>query len=293
MNMHPRDLALIIFCCVIWGFAFIAAKAGADEFSPLLFTALRYGLLALAMFPFVRWHQGQMVLLVATALTTGVLYILFFYAGLALSENVSLIAIAAQMEVPLTTFLAIIFLGERIGWRRSTGFMFCVIGLVALSFDPSAFEYSSGVMLILGSALIGAVGTILMRHLRDVSVFDLMAWMALLSFPVALLGTLIFESGQIEMMADASWAAWGGVAYGALVANLLAVGIFYYLLQHYEVSLLATLISLVPVFGVMFGVGLRGDSLTPQMVFGGLVILIGVVVIVEREKARRRRLLRG
>ena len=52
MNMHPRDLALIILCCVIWGFAFIAAKAGADEFPPLLFTALRYGLLALMMFSF-------------------------------------------------------------------------------------------------------------------------------------------------------------------------------------------------------------------------------------------------
>ena len=293
MNMLPRDLALIILCCMIWGFAFIAGKAGADEFPPLLFTALRYGLLALVMFPFVRWHREQMGLLVATALTTGALYILFFYSGLALSDNVSLIAIAAQMEVPFTTLLAIMILGERIGWRRCLGFFFCVVGMVVLSFDPSAFEYSDGVLLILISALVGAAGTILMRHLREVNVFDLMAWTALMSFPFALMGTLIFESGQIATMAGASWAAWGGVAYGALVANLLAVGIFYYLMQHYEISLLATLTSLVPVFGVMFGVSLRGDLLTQQMLLGGIAILVGVVVIIEREKTRRRRLLRG
>ncbi len=292
MNMHPRDFMIIVFCCIAWGFAFIAAKAGVDEFPPVLFTTLRYGLLALVMFPFVRWHQGQMVLIFATALTTGALYILFFYSGLGLSDNVSLIAIAAQMEVPFTTFLAIIFLGERIGWRRQLGFVLCVLGMVALSFDPTALTYSDGIVLILISAVIGAVGTILMRRLREVNIFDLMGWTALVSFPFALVGTLIFESGQIAAMTDASWAAWGGVAYGAFVANLMAVGFFYYLMQHYDISLLATLTSLVPVFGVIFGVTLHDDLLTQQMILGGLTILIGVVVIIRREKARRRRLLR-
>ena len=284
MNMHPRDLALIILCCMIWGFAFTAQKVALDELPPILFATLLYGSLALTMFPFLRWHEGQMKMIVATSLMIGALRGVFYFIGIALLGSVSLIAIAAQMEVPFTALLAIMVLGERLSWRRFVGFWLCVVGMVVLSFDPSALEYSVGVVFVLISALIRAVGTILMRHLRDVNLFDLTAWRSVISFPIVLVGTLIFESNQMEAIANASWLAWGGVAYGGLVGNLFAGGAFYYLLHRYEVSLLSTILSLAPVFGVIFGVAFYGDLLTSQIILGGLVVVLGTIVIIERRK---------
>ena len=286
MNMHPRDLALIILCCMIWGFAFTAQKVALDELPPILFATLLYGSLALTMFPFLRWHEGQMKMIVASSLMIGALRGVFFFIGLALLGSVSLFAIALQMQVPFTALLAIMVLGERLSWRRFVGFWLCVVGMVVLSFDPSALEYSVGVVFVLISALMRAIGTILMRHLREVNVFDLTAWRAVLSFPIVLVGTLIFESGQMEAMANASWTAWGGVAYGALLANFFATGVFYYLLHRNDVSLLAMLTSLSPVFGVIFGVAFYGDLLTGQIILGGLVVVLGTIVIIEREKPR-------
>jgi drug/metabolite transporter (DMT)-like permease len=43
------------------------------------------------------------------------------YSGVALSGNMSSVAIAAQLGVPFATLLSIGFLGERIHWRRWLG----------------------------------------------------------------------------------------------------------------------------------------------------------------------------
>ncbi len=286
MIMRPRDLALILLCCVVWGLTFVVEKRVLDEISPFLFTVVHYSFMLALLFPFIRWEKGQMGMIFATALATGGLYVAVFFSGFALSGNVSLVAIATQMEIPFTTLLAMIFLGERIGWRRLAGLMLCVAGLIVLSFDPSALEYSDGVILVLVSALIAGAGTIFMRSLRDVDVFNLVGWTALLSLPFLLAGTLIFESDQINMLWDASWVVWAGVGYGVFIAHLLGVRIFYYLLYRYDVSLLITIISLVPVFGVVFGVTIYGDQITQQMILGGITVLAGTIVIIEREKAR-------
>ena len=286
MNMRPRDLALIILCCVIWGFTFVTEKRVLDEIPPLLFTAVHYLLMLGMLFPFIRWEKGQMPLIFATALTTGGLYVMVFFSGFALTDNVSLVAIAVQMEIPFTTLLAIIFLGEHAGWRRMTGLVLCVVGVIVLSFDSSALEYSDGLILVLISALIAGTGTIFMRSLKDVDILNLLGWTALFSLPMIVAGTLLFESDHIETLARASWVAWGGVGYGVLIAHLFGVQVFYYLLYRYDVSLLITIISLVPVFGVVFGVSVYGDQVTQQMILGGLTVLAGTMVIIEREKAR-------
>ncbi len=286
MNMRPRDLALILLCCVIWGFTFVTEKRVLDEIPPFLFTVVHYSFMLALLSGFIRWQKGQMGMIFATALTTGGLYVAVFFSGFALSGNVSLVAIATQMEIPFTTLLAMIFLGEHIGWRRGVGLALCVVGLIVLSFDPSALEYSDGMVLVLVSALIASAGTIFMRSLSDVDIFNLLGWTALISLPVLLVGTLIFESDQIDTLTDASWIAWGGVGYGVFIAHLLGVRIFYYLLYRYDVSLLVTIISLVPVFGVVFGVTVYGDEITQQMIWGGITVLAGTIVIIEREKTR-------
>ena len=46
--MAPRHLALMLLTCTIWGFNFVAAKVGVRELPPLLFTGLRFSILAIA-----------------------------------------------------------------------------------------------------------------------------------------------------------------------------------------------------------------------------------------------------
>lgn len=280
--MKPAHFALILLCCLIWSGTFITGKVAVDEFQPILFAALRYSLLALLLFPFLRIYSGQMIRLISIGLASGALHIGLFYGGMLLLDNMSVVAIAVQMEVPFAMGLSIAFLGERVGWRRSLGFLLCFLGMAIMSFDSAIFDYQSGIIFILFSSFMGAVGTILIRQLKDVSVLHLQSWVALVSAPLLIIGTLLFESEQLEIIQTASWGAWFGVLYTSLVATLLAYGLFYYLLQIYEVSLLSVLTSFVPVFGIILAVSIRGDVLTTEMFIGGLAILIGAIVIVER-----------
>lgn len=284
--MKPNHFALILLCCLIWSGTFITGKVAADELQPILFAALRYSLLSLLLFPFLRIYSGQMVRIISVGLASGVLHIGLFYGGMLLLDNMSVVAIAVQMEVPFAMALSIVFLGEKIGWRRTLGFGLCFLGMVIMSFDPAIFGYQNGIILILFSSFAGAVGTILMRQLKNVPVLHLQSWVALTSAPLLIIGTLLFESGQLETIQTASWAAWFGVLYTSLAATLLAYGIFYYLLQIYEVSLLSVLTSFVPVFGIILAISIRGDAFTEEMFIGGLAILIGAVVIIERSPQR-------
>ena len=79
----------------------------------------------------------------------------------------------------------------------------------------------------------------------------------------------------------------GGVFYTALGASLIGHAGMFYLLQRYEVGLISTLTLLAPVFGVMFGVLVWGDEASWRFLFGGAIVLLGSLVIVEREGGRR------
>ena len=293
MTIAPHHLAFLLFICMIWGFTFVAGKAGVVEFPPLLFTALRYVLLSAVLLPFLKIHPGQMKQIGLIAITMGSLHFALFYAGMALSDNVSAVAIVVQLGAPFATMLSVLVLGERIGFRRISAIALSFAGVMIIGFDPIIFNDIDGLSLIVVAAFIGAVGMIVMRQMKEVSPFDLQAWVALLSWPPLVLCSALFESQHIEVMRNASWMGWGGVLYTALAASLIGHAGMYYLLQRYEVSLISTLTLLAPVFGVMFGIFIWGDEASWRFLLGGVIVLIGSIIIVEREGARRQPLERG
>ena len=59
---------------------------------------------------------------------------------------------------------------------------------------------------------------------------------------------------------------------------------WYYLVSRYPVTSLSPLTLLSPLFGVFFGVTLLDDHLTPRMLVGGAMTLVGVLIVVVREK---------
>jgi O-acetylserine/cysteine efflux transporter len=67
------------------------------------------------------------------------------------------------------------------------------------------------------------------------------------------------------------------------MASLIAHSGYYYLVQRYPITSVSPLTILSPLFGVLFGVTLLGDELTPRIIAGGTMTLTGVVIIALRE----------
>src|ERR1043165_2824186 len=120
-SLTGRDLSLLIMMNLIWGLNLIASKIGVGQFPPIFFTAMRFGSLALFLLPMLKLHRGQMTNLFAAAMLTGPAAFALLFAGIFLAKDAATVAVATQMSVPFSTLMSVLFLGERIHWRRIMG----------------------------------------------------------------------------------------------------------------------------------------------------------------------------
>jgi O-acetylserine/cysteine efflux transporter len=279
-----RDLAFLVFINLIWGLNYIASKIGVDQVPPLIFTALRFSFLALILSPFIRWHRGLMGSLVVAAVFAGGLHFSLLLVGLHLANTVSTVAIAGQLGVPFATLMSIVVLGEVVRWRRWSGILLSFSGVMVMGLDPHVFQFWQGLACVVLSALLGSIGLMAVKRLQEIRPLELQAWFALISAPLILIFSVIFESGQLAAIRNAHWDAWGALAFNVLGASLLAHTGYFYLVQKYPVTSVSPLTVMSPLFGVLFGVTLLGDQLTTRMIVGGAMTLTGVFIIALREK---------
>lgn len=282
-----KDLALVILINLIWGFNVIAAKYGVDSIPPVFFTFLRFVIVAIVLIPFLRIHRGQMRAIIFVSMATGGLHFALTFTGLALAKNVSSMAVAMQLGIPFGTILSIVFLGERIGALRWLGLAMAFGGIVVVGFDPQVFDQRLALMLVVIGALFAAGGLLVAKKLAGVSVFQLQAWIAMISWPTLLVISLVFETHQLTAVSQAGPLVWLALLYTAIAASLLGHGGMYYLIQRYDLSMVMPTFLLATVFAIIFSVTLLGDVLGWRVVLGASLTLSGVLLILKR-RARRR-----
>jgi O-acetylserine/cysteine efflux transporter len=205
------------------------------------------------------------------------------YSGVALSGNMSSVAIAGQLGVPFATLLSVLVLGERIHWRRSLGIVLSFAGVAVLGFNPDVLESWQGLALVVLGAFIGAIGLVAIKRVRDLRALELQAWLSWGSLPVFLLMSFWLEEGQVESLRNIDLTGAGAVLYSALLASLFAHTGYFALVHRYPVSSIAPLTVLAPVFSVAFAILFLGDVLDWRLISGGAMTLAGVAVIVMRE----------
>ena len=111
-RMPRRHVLLATLVAVIWGVNFVVIHVGLDSFPPLLFAALRFCLVALAL-PFVP-RPGvpkRYVLAVGVFLSAGQFGLLFL--GIDHGMPAGLASLVLQLQAAFTVGLAVLLLGER------------------------------------------------------------------------------------------------------------------------------------------------------------------------------------
>ena len=285
--MTREHTAFMVLINLIWGFALVAGKVSLEHFPPLLFGGLRFALIVLVLFPFLRVLKGRMREIVIIALCAGPIGFGLFFLGLA-SADASVVAIVTQLGVPISTIMSVLILKEQIYWRRWLGISLAFAGVMIMSFDPAVFNFLTGILFVAASAFVISLGTIFQRQIKNVGVFELQAWVAVIAAPFLLGASFAFETGQLELLQSASLLAWSGIFYVAFASSLVGHAGIYYLLQRYEVSQTAPLTLLAPLFTVFFGVMLLDDTITTRMVLGGIVSLIGVLIVNVRQARKEK-----
>src|SRR3954465_8830456 len=109
--MPRRHVLLALAVAVIWGVNFVVIHVGLDSFPPLLFAALRFCLVALAL-PFVPRPgvPARYVVAVGAFLSAGQFGLLFL--GIDRGMPAGLASLILQLQAAFTVRLAGLFLGR-------------------------------------------------------------------------------------------------------------------------------------------------------------------------------------
>ena len=291
--MKLRDLSILMLICLVWGFNFVAGAKGTQQFSPLMFMVLRFTLLLALTLPFLRLPPvSQWPRLAAAALSIGSVHFCFLFWALKRSSDVSSVAIVQQTYVPIAVLLAVVMLGESIGWRRSLAIGLAFLGVLVLGFDPHVLSQPDALVLALLSAFFQALGSIFLRGIVGVSAMNFQAWTAILSLPLLFTLSLVLEGGQVESIRTAQPLHWASVAFTAIGASVAGHGLFYYMAQRHPISTIMPYMLMMPVFAVMFGVLVWGDRPGWRLLVGGSLVLLGILIITLRTRHTVEKILR-
>ena len=289
-NLSIRDLALALLICIVWAGNFTAAAQGMQHFSPFMFMILRFLLVLSILLPFVRMPPpGQWGMLILVCLCIGGLHFTLMFWALSRSEDISSVAIIQQMFIPIAVVLAIPLIGERVGWMTLTAVFVSFVGVLIVGLDPLVLKQVDVLAITLVSALFQAIGSIYQRRIRGMTVMNFQAWTAIISLPILIAATLIFEQGQAETLRTAKWEHWAAVCYSAVLASIVGHGLFFFLVQRHPVSTVMPYLQLTPVLAVVIGILVWGDRPGLRLVVGGVLVISSILFITLRARERTKR----
>ena len=280
--MKPIHIAFILLIDFLWAFNIVAIKESVLAMPPLLSVALRYGLVLLVCASSIHIIEGRMALILLTGVVTGALQFGLGAYSYHVATNLSALAIAGQLGVPLSLLLAIAIDGERIAWKRTAGILLAVLGVMLLVFDPRIADERLGIFLTFGAATCWASGNLLFRRLSGIPVLTLYGWQAVVSIPILIVASHVFEPGGIAGLPDVPLSAFAWIAYSAIAASLIGHAGMAWLLQRYPVTVITPFTLPTPMLAVMFATLVYGTAVTPLMWVGGALTIAGVAIITLR-----------
>lgn len=267
---------------ILWGLNIIAVKMAVDSIAPFTAALLRQLLVLAICLPALRIVPGRMrALLVLGALSGGLFYVAI-NLSLAVSDNVSALAIAGQLGVPFSLLLAIAVLKERIALIRLAGILLSMGGVGVLVFDPSAGRELPGLALTAIGSFIWAICSLIQRGLVGVPVLTIYAWVGLTGALVLLPVALVFEPGAVAGIPDIPLGTFGWIVFSAAGSTVLGQGAMSWLLQRHPVSSVVPLTLAAPVISVIAASLFFATPLTPLMILGGVIALAGVAIVTIR-----------
>ena len=288
--MPLRDVAILLLCCVAWGgnFVVISWATNLSQVPPMLVVAVRALIVTALMSPFLlRPRPARFWRMMGVALFIGPIHLAFLYSGLSIAPA-GASAIVSQMLIPMSTVLAVVFLRESIGWRRSLAIAGAFGGVVVMVYRPGMLAMEVGLLVILAAYLWIAIGSVLMRTLGEMDWRVYVAWTAVLVSAVMVPATLVFESGHLFHIQNNALPLFGAAVYAAILVSIFAHGQYFRLLTRYAVNDVVPLTLMTPLFAVGLSIAFLGESLERQTLIGAALILPCVYVIARRGGPRSR-----
>ena len=275
---------VLLTASVIWGFAFVAQRAGMEHVGPFLFNGVRFLLGGLTLVPVLLWRKHRSICteqplprrtLVLGCVSAGV--VLFAAASL---QQIGVVTTSAGkagfitgLYVVLVPLLGLLR-GHRAGIWVWLGSAFAAAGLYFLSV-AGALRIELGDALLLGGALGWAVHVHLVGWLAA-RVRPLVV--AIVQFTVCGVLSLSVASLYEPIVWDHLWNAGWAILYAGVLSSGVAYTLQVVGQQRIAPARAGIILSMESVFAVLGGYLLLGESFTPRALMGCGLMLVGMIL---------------
>ncbi|MBJ2151654.1 DMT family transporter [Paracoccus sp. IB05] len=300
---RPIDLTalgLMILLCLTWGLQQTAMKLAAPGIDPMLQIGLRSAIAAALVFAIsrlVRRDRWLPRIFAGPGLLAGTLFALEF---LLVAEGLRWTT-ASHIGVFLYTGPIFAAMGlhfaqpdERMARVQWLGVAITFTGVAAIFLlpelrgnQPLAPSMIVGDLLGLGAGIAWGLTTVVIRTSRLAN-----------APPAQTLTNQLFVAGIVALAFSALTGRLGmqpravdlvNLGFQTIIICTVSFMIWFRLLQVYPSSRLGVLSLMTPVFGVMSGALLLGEHLTPDFLFGGAFVLLGMLTVQAHDLLARRR----
>ena len=269
-NSDPAASAALLLAALLWSSAYVVMKWALGYFPPLTMIAgrmLAAGLVFLVAVPYfrrqVRYQRGDWKWFALMSLGEPCLYFVLETHALLYTTASQAGTISAILPV-IVAFGAMLFLKEKMSARGWLGAGLAIAGVIGLTIGAEATETAPnplfGNILEMCAMLCAAVYFLCARQLssRYPSLFitAVQTWAGTLFFFPA-----FFMPGQ-GLPEAAPLSAWLSLVYLGVFVSIGAYGTFNYGLSRLNAGNAAIYVNLIPVFTLLMGVFILGESLT-------------------------------
>lgn len=286
--LNGRAAGLMVFLCAILGMQQIAIKAATPDMNPVLQMAIRSGMAALIVGIYLRMkglpllpRSGKWL----PGFAAGILFTmeyLFVAEGLRFTHASRMVTMLYTAPAFATLCLHFLIPEERLRPMQWGGMALAFFGVAIAFYDNGAsLETSSGSILfgdllgLLAGISWGATTVVIRTKLsetpaKQTAFIQLLTCFCILLPGAALTGRFNFSMSNI---------VWASLLFQTLIVCVVGMLLWFWLLTVYPASQLGALSFLTPVFGIVFGVVLLGESVAPRFILGAALVFAGIALV--------------
>lgn len=290
-NEELRAYLTLCFLSVIWGTSFILIKKSLIVFSPMEVALLRIAISGIAFAPFFfyhlkrhEWHRWKMYVVIALT-GSAIPAILYATAQTQISSATS--GILNSMTPIFALIIGVNFFGNSTNGRQIAGIIMGFIGACGLILLDSSVDNLQGQLLygslvVFGSMFYATNVNLVKEYFQNIKPMNLS------SFAFFLIGVpaiLVVPFTNIPHQVSTHPYAWNALAYLtilAVISTVMALYIFYQLVQKTSAVYGSSVSYLIPVVALVWGF-IDGEPLGVWHFISLAIIISGVYLIRERK----------
>lgn len=283
--MQRLDALVLILLSAIWGASFLFMRVASPEFGPVALILVRMGVAFLTLTPFllnrsfrrkILAHAGPLAIL--GILNQAIPFTLLSFATLRLEAGFTSL-INATTPI-FTAIVAVALFASSINRQQVLGLIVAFTGMFVLSADKLNFSTGgTGWAIIAGLGATFCYGLAVNyshRTMSGLNAREIAVGSMFFSSLVLLLPGIWFWPEQ-----NPSASAWVSALLLATFCTSVAFLMFYKVLRSAGAVASSTVTFMVPVFAVGWGVVLLGESMTPRLIIGMLITLLGTALTIQ------------